>query len=172
MPNNNKRGRRYTKEFKDSILNRLHQPSNETVASISEEMDIPKGTIYQWIRDNNQGKKSNPVNLKSKTNWTSQDKFHVVLETAALSENELAEYCRRKGIYVEEIKEWKDQCLNANSTGNVDPTKLKDSLKEEQIKNKELQKELRRKEKALAETAALLVLRKKAQAIWGDNEDE
>ena len=68
MPNNNKRGRRYTKEFKDSILNRLHQPSNETVASISEEMDIPKGTIYQWIRDNNQGKKSNPVNLKSKTN--------------------------------------------------------------------------------------------------------
>ncbi|NLJ19252.1 MAG: transposase [Globicatella sulfidifaciens] len=75
-------------------------------------------------------------------------------------------------MYVEEIKEWKEQCLSANTTRNADPDKLKNSLKEEQIKNKALQKELRRKEKALAETAALLVLRKKAQAIWGDNEDE
>ena len=172
MSNNNKRGRRYTKEFKDSILKRLDQPSNETVASISEETDIPKGTIYQWIKNNNQKQKSNPVNLKSKANWTSEDKFHVVLETATLSETELAEYCRRKGIYVQEIKEWKEQCLSANATHSADPNKLKNSLKEEQIKNKALQKELRRKEKALAETAALLVLRKKAQAIWGDNEDE
>lgn len=172
MPNNNKRGRKYTKELKDSILKRLDQPSNETVASISAETDIPKGTIYQWIKNNNQNQKSNPVNLKSKANWTSEDKFHVVLETASLSEADLAEYCRRKGIYVEEIKEWKEQCLSANTTRNADPDKLKNSLKEEQIKNKALQKELRRKEKALAETAALLVLRKKAQAIWGDNEDE
>lgn len=172
MSNNNKRGRRYTKEFKDSILKRLDQPSNETVAGISAETDIPKGTIYQWIKNNNQNQKSNPVNLKSKANWTSEDKFHVVLETASLSETDLAEYCRRKGIYVEEIKEWKEQCLSANTTRSADPDKLKNSLKEEQVKNKALQKELRRKEKALAETAALLVLRKKAQAIWGDNEDE
>lgn len=171
MPNN-KRGRRYTKEFKDSILKRLKHPSNETVASISEEEDIPKGTIYQWIRNNNENQKSNPVNLKAKANWTSQDKFHVVLETATLSETELGEYCRRKGVYVEELKAWKEQCLSANTAGSVDPNKLKDSLKEEQAKNKALQKELRRKEKALAETAALLVLRKKAQAIWGDSKDE
>ena len=171
MPNN-KRGKRYTKEFKDSILKRLDQPSNETVASISEETSIPKTTIYQWIKTNNKNKSSNPVNLKSKNNWTSEDKFHVVLETATLSESELAEYCRRKELYVEEIKEWKEQCLSANTTRSIDPNKLKDSLKEEQTKNKALQKELRRKEKALAETAALLVLRKKAQAIWGDNEDE
>lgn len=172
MPKTNNKGKRYSKEFKDSILKRLNQPTNETVASIAEETNIPKGTIYQWIKNNNQGQKNNPVNLKSKTNWTSEDKFHLVLETATLSESELAEYCRRKGIYVEEIKEWKEQCLSANTSRSADPDKLKNSLKEEQIKNKALQKELRRKEKALAETAALLVLRKKAQAIWGDSEDE
>jgi len=169
---NNKRGTRYTKEFKDSILKRLDQPSNETVASISEETSISKATIYQWIRKHNENKNSNPVNLKSKANWTSEDKFHIVLETASLSETELAEYCRRKGIYVEEITSWKAQCLSANTVVDENPTKLKDSLKEEQKRNKELQKELRRKEKALAETAALLVLRKKAHAIWGDNEEE
>ena len=169
---NNKTGKRYNKEYKDSILKRLDQPSTETVASISEETNIPKGTIYQWIKSNNQNQKGNPVNLKSKNNWTSEDKFYIVLETAALSETELAEYCRRKGIYVEEIKEWKEQCLSANTVRREDPIKLKTTLQEEQKRNKELQKELRRKEKALAETAALLVLRKKAQAIWGDNEEE
>ena len=169
---NTKKGKRYSKEFKDSILKRLNQPSNETVASVSEETNVPKATIYQWIKNNNKSEKSNPVNLKSKANWTSEDKFHIVLETAAFSESELAEYCRRKGIYVEEVKSWKEQCLSANTAVKENPTKLKDSLKEEQTINKELKKELRRKEKALAETAALLVLRKKAHAIWGDDEEE
>ena len=165
--------RTYTKEFKDSILKRLDHPSKETVSSLAEELNISKSTIYQWVRTNNKKQKNTPINLKSKNNWSSQDKFHVVLETATLSENELAEYCRRKGIYVEEIKAWKEQCLNANMISiKEDPEKLKSVLKEEQNKNKELQRELRRKEKALAETAALLVLRKKAQAIWGDEEEE
>ncbi len=171
MTKNNKRNKQYTNEFKNSILNRLEQ--NETVASLSEELNISKSTIYQWVRTNNKKQKNNPINLKSRNNWSSQDKFHVVLETATLSENELAEYCRRKGIYVEEIKSWKEQCLNANMISiKEDPEKLKSILKEEQQKNKELQRELTRKEKALAETAALLVLRKKAQAIWGDEEEE
>lgn len=169
--NNSKRT--YTKEFKDSILKRLDSPTNETVSSLAEELNISKSTIYQWVRTNNKKQKDNPINLKSKNNWSSQDKFHVVLETATLSGNELAEYCRRKGIYVEEIKAWKEQCLNANMISiKEDPAKLKSILREEQQKNKELQRELRRKEKALAETAALLVLRKKAQAIWGDEEEE
>ena len=168
---NNKRNKQYTKEFRDSVLKRIEQ--SETVASLSEEFNISKSTIYQWVRTNNKKQKNNQVNLKSKSNWSSQDKFHVVLETATLSENELAEYCRRKGIYLEEIKAWKEQCLNANTVSmKVDSEKLKDNLKEEQRKNKELQRELRRNEKALAETAALLVLRKKAQAIWGDEEEE
>ena len=172
MSKTNTRNARYTKEFKESILERLDYPSNESVSSLSEELNISKSTIYQWVRTNNKKQKNNSIILKSKNNWTSQDKFHIVLETATHSESELAEYCRRKGIYVEEIKAWKNQCLNANTAHSEDSTKLKDNLIEEQKRNKELQKELRRKEKALAETAALLVLRKKAQAIWGDNEDE
>ena len=167
---NNKRNRQYTKEFKNSILNRLEQ--NETVGSLSEELNISKSTIYQWVRTNNKKQNNNLINLKSKKNWSSEDKFHVVIETASLPENELAEYCRRKGIYLEEINAWKEQCLNANTTIKIDPKELKENLIIEQQKNKELQRELTRKEKALAETAALLVLRKKAQAIWGEHEED
>lgn len=65
------------------------------------------------------------------------------------------------------IKTWKEQCLKANQNALEDPQSLKISLKEEKSRNKKLEKELQRKEKALAETAALLILRKKADAIWG-----
>lgn len=170
MTKNNKRNKQYIKEFKDSVLKRLEQ--NETVGSLSEELNISKSTIYQWVRTNNKKQKNNSIILKSKSNWTSEDKFHVVIETASLTENELAEYCRRKGIYVQEIKAWEEQCLNANTISMEDPKKLKENLKEEQKIIKELQRELRRKEKALAETTALLVLGKKAQAIWGEHEEE
>lgn len=170
MAKNNRRNRSYTQEFKDSVLKRLEQ--NETVVSLSEELKISKSTIYQWVRTHNKKQQNDTINLKSKNNWTSEDKFQVVLETATLTETELAEYCRRKGIYVDEVKAWRDQCLNANQDIIEDPKELKEFLKEEKDKVKELQKELRIKEKALAETAALLVLRKKANAIWGDPVEE
>ena len=119
-----------------------------------------------------QADKNKPIVIKPAHKWTSEDKFHAALETASFSETQLAEYCRRKGIFVDDIKAWKNQCLKANIEEKHDPNELKDSLKEEKGKVKELEKELRIKEKALAETAALLVLRKKANAIWGDPEDE
>jgi transposase len=76
------------------------------------------------------------------------------------------------GVFVEDVKNWRDQCAKANAGLLDNPQKLKEELKEEKEKNKELAKELRTKEKALAETAALLVLRKKARAIWGDPEED
>lgn len=164
--------RSYTKEYKDSVLKRLAKPTNDTITSLSNELGVPRPTIYQWIKKAETDSKETTINHKPANKWTSEDKFHVVLETASLSETELAEYCRRKGIYVDDVKTWRNQCLKANLEEKEDPKELKDSLKEEKDKVKELQKELRIKEKALAETAALLVLRKKANAIWGDPEDE
>lgn len=168
MPKDNKKNKRYTKEFKESVVKRLEPPTNDTITSLSKELGVPRTTIYQWTTKNNK----NPVNHKASNKWTSEDKFHVVLETATFTEEELAEYCRRKGIYVDEVKLWKKQCLKANQASREDPQGLKINLKEERDRNKKLEKELQRKEKALAETAALLILRKKADAIWGDPEED
>ena len=162
----------YTKEFKASVLKRLEEPSKDTITSLSDELDIPRTTIYQWIKKAEADKNDTTTNNKPINKWTSEDKFHVVLETAALTESQLAEYCRRKGIYVDEVKAWRNQCIKANLDEKEDPKELKESLKAEKELNKKLGKELRIKEKALAETAALLVLRKKANAIWGDPEEE
>ena len=162
----------YTKEFKASVLKRLEQPTTDTITSLSEELGIPRTTIYQWIKNAKTDSTKTTINHKPANKWTSEDKFHVVLETASLTETELAEYCRRKGIFVDEVKSWKEQCLKANQANAEDPKELKESLKAEKELNKKLERELRIKEKALAETAALLVLRKKADAIWGDPEEE
>jgi len=94
----------------------------------------------------------------------------VVIDTATLNEHELSEYCREKGLYVEQVNQWRSSAVAGQSKDHLSK-KEREEFTALKKRNRELEKELKRKEKALAETAALLVLRKKAQAIWGDGED-
>jgi transposase len=96
----------------------------------------------------------------------------VVIEAAALNEEELAEYCRQKGLYVEQIVRWREAAAAGAETQRPLSATERRELQQERKKSRKLAKELRRKDRALAETAALLVLQKKAQEIWGDEEDD
>lgn len=89
-----------------------------------------------------------------------------------MNEAELATYCREKGLYKEQIEAWRKTCLTANARDVAQTKQLNQDLKEERSKRNALEKELQNKEKALSEAAALLLLRKKARAIWGDHEEE
>ncbi len=145
----------YSPELKEALLRRMLPPSNESIAKISrEEGYAAPGT--DAIPDN----------------WSTQDKFLIVVETASMNETELAEYARKKGLYVEQIKAWKDACMNANGGVAKEASRLNRELKDSEKERRKLEKELQRKEKALAEAAALLVLSKKANEIWGESEDE
>lgn len=106
----------------------------------------------------------------SSDSLSSAEKFSIVMETASFNAAELSEYCRRKGLYPEQINVWRATCEQANSTATNKVDRAKVAKQTKQIKR--LEAELRRKEKALAEAAALLVLQKKVQAIWEDSEDE
>lgn len=113
-----------------------------------------------------------PGDGKNPEKWSPEEKFRVVLETAPMSEAELAEYCRKKGLYAEQIAAWRDACISGNASAAEREKVVKEQSRQDKQQIKALQRELRQKEKALAETAALLVLRKKANAIWGEGEDE
>jgi hypothetical protein len=113
-----------------------------------------------------------PGDGKNAEEWSSEDKFAVVLETAALNEAQLAEYCRRKGLYVEQIAAWREACKLANAHSAERTREQREQSKNDRKRIKQLEKELHRKERALAEAAALLILRKKALAIWGEHEDD
>ena len=147
-------------------------PINTPVMQLVEETGISDCTLYTWRKEARMKGFVVPGDGKNAQDWSSEDKFAVVLETATMNEAEKAEYCRKKGLYVDQISEWKKACMQANGAAKD----LKKANKATSVKDKReiesLKKQLRRKEKALAETAALLVLRKKADAIWGENEDD
>ena len=171
MVKNSNESKRYTKEFKEKTLERI-ESSNQSIQKISEDTGVTKSTLYNWIRTKKKQERNYSKPNKQQNKWSSEEKFHMVLETYTLTEEELGAYCRRKGIYIDDIKAWRKQCLKANTGSSPKQDKITKEIKEEKSKTKELEKELRRKEKALAETAALLVLRKKADAIWGDNQED
>lgn len=165
--------KKYEKEYIESILKELSPPNNKSVSELSVREGISPNTIYGWIRKaRTQGiiiPNSNKNRIKK---YRSEDKLKIIMETYSMNEEELSRYCREKGLYVSDIKLWKKGIEDSLDDGAVSSKELEKILTDEKKKVKELEKELNRKEKALAETAALLVLRKKANAIWGDPEEE
>jgi transposase-like protein len=89
-------------------------PQNRPVSELARESGITEQTLYTWRRQlRNQGI-AVPGSGKNAEEWTSEDKFAVVLETAALNATELAEYCRRKGLFAEQIAAWRAAMLETS----------------------------------------------------------
>ena len=107
---------------------------------------------------------------KSPRSWTAEQKLEIVIACESMDKEQVSAHCREHGIYPHHVKQWKAEILKAMSVPgkSANPAQVK-QLREE---NKSLRKELRRKEKALAEAAALLVLKKKAEGMWGTYEDD
>jgi len=164
---------RYSSERKESLLRKLLPPINMSVAALSRAEGISEQTLYNW---RNQVKSRGipvPGDKNIPDDWPAEAKLAVVIETAALSEMELSQYCRLKGLYVEQIRAWKQACIDGQHSIGERKQVEKAQAKADQKRIKELEREHNRKEKALAETAALLVLRKKVTAYWsGDSEEE
>jgi transposase len=161
----------YSEARKQSMLKKMMPPLNVPVSQLVKETGISDCTLYTWRKEARLKGVVVPGNGKNAKDWSSENKFAVVVETLSLNEAELAEYCRKKGLYVDQVKSWKVACQQANTETQAKQTKSKKLSLKEKREIQSLKKELRRKEKALAETAALLVLRKKADAIWGEDED-
>lgn len=147
-------------------------PLNTPISQLIKETGISEATLYTWRKQARKQGLAVPGDGKNPEDWSSEDKFAVVLETATLNKAELAEYCRKKGLYVEQIAAWKASYLSANKNQEQQKKQLQEQRSQDKKRIRQLEKELVRKEKALAETAALLVLRKKADAIWGDDQDD
>lgn len=104
-------------------------------------------------------------------NWTAEEKFAIVLHTATLSEVEFNAYCRENGLYPGQIKSWREACIRGNDPQAKNQRRTA-AYREDKRKIQVLERELKHKEKALAEAAALLVLKKKYDALWQDEEDD
>lgn len=159
--------KRYSKERKAAMLVKLMSPENLSIIELSEQSGISRQTLYNWRKRTRNMEGIMSKKAKHSGGWSSADKFKAVLETASFNEVELSEYCRKKGLYPEQVKEWKNICINANSKQVKSNKADKERANADKKKIKGLERELNRKEKALAEAAALLVLKKKPKIFGG-----
>ena len=163
---------RYNEEFKEQVVGKMMAPNARSVAEVSRETGVSEQSLYNWRNKYRREGIAVPSDPSNPEQWSGSNKLAVVIETAALNEEQLSEYCRKKGLYSEQIMRWKEGAIAGNETPGVLNKPERRLLHKERKKSRALEKELNRKEKALAETAALLVLKKKAQTLWGDREDE
>lgn len=162
----------YSAEKKAVVLKRMLAPECCSPARLSKEYGISEATLYNWRKAARAKGSLMPDAKQTPEQWSSENKFAVVVETARLNENELSAYCRQKGLLVEQVKMWRKACEGANREEEARAQFNAKLSKADKKRIAELEKELQRKEKALAEAAALLILRKKLEAFYQQHEDE
>ncbi len=161
---------RYSEEQKRWAIEQMKLPLNRTVAELAKETGITCVTLRTWRNAARQAGQCVPAGQPSER-WSSADKFQAVLQAAPLNEEETHAYCRRRGLLPEQLQQWRAACEQANDASDPAPAQGRVVSPDTQQQIRNLQRELKRKNEALAEAAALLVLRKKADAIWGQGED-
>lgn len=155
---------RYGQTFKDRAVARLLPPESAAIDVVAREIGIAAGTLERWREE----ARSRPARGRA---WTAAGRLEAVVTTAAMNEAELSAWCRSHGAYPQDLAKRRASATTALAA----PEELRASpqaTRADRKRIKELERELLRKDRALAETAALLVLSKKVQAIFSKGEDE
>lgn len=164
--------KRYSPERKAAVLKKLLPPMNLSVAEVARQEGITTATLYTWRQQARGRGEVVPGSGKLPDDWSAESKLAVVVETVALSEVALSQYCREKGLYPEQVKAWRQACLDGQQAAVVSRQVEREQARKDKKRIRELERELNRKDKALAETAALLALRKKLNALWGSDDED
>ncbi|WP_157370678.1 IS3 family transposase [Vulgatibacter incomptus] len=153
----------YSEAFKAKMVEKLTGPHAMSATALARQSGIAQATLSRWLLDAGRlGVKMDDRDDKSTRQWTSEEKLQVLIETASLSDDELGSYLRQKGLHKAQLDGWR-----ATAVASLGSAAARRSVGPDAKRVRELERELRRKEKALAETAALLVLKKKVQGDLG-----
>ncbi len=164
---------KYSQPFKlQAVEKALSRPDGTGIKHIAESLGVGYSTLERWIVESRKQSfesttdpTSRPTTQKRPHDWRAEERLSLVIACDSLDEPSINALCRENGLYPHHVKQWKNDLVSNQSPKAPSETK---SLRQE---IKALKKELNRKDKALAETAALLVLQKKVHAIWGTDAD-
>jgi transposase len=168
----------YSETLKKKLLARMLGPHAISATGLSREVGISQATLSRWLRDagtvaavvSEKKDEGEPVAERTRRrsqDWTPDEKLRAVVESMKLADAELGAFLRREGLHEAQLCEWREAALEA-----LEQPVAGKRRKKEAKRVRELEKELRRKEKALAEAAALIVLEKKLQTLWGAEDDD
>jgi transposase len=155
---------RYGQAFKNKVLAKLLPPSLATLEEVSREVGVSIDTLERWRAE----ALTTPAGQRA---WSASARLSAVITTAAMDEATRSAWCRENGVYPQELDAWRASATQALAAPEEQRASPKETAADRR-RIKELERELRRKDKALAETAALLVLSKKLEAIFHKGEDE
>lgn len=170
-------GTHYSEKFKARMVEKLAGPNAMTSIQLAAETGVPQPTLSRWLREattlrkkmaKRQDEEEQMLEAADGPQRSPEEKLSLVIEAASVPEVQLGEWLRRKGIHAAQLDEWRVDAM-AGLKGKVDTRK---DRAEDARHIRKLERELVRKEKALAEAAAIIVLQKKVQAIWGDADDD
>lgn len=154
--------------FKKNAVSTLLMPGSPGLRAVARKFDVHPSTLHCWKR-----KYANQIDMKKSIpidDWTSEQKLDAVIKAASMSEQELGEFLRSNGLHSSDLQTMKNECLpSSKSKGRP---KLDPEIVELRNEVKNLTKNLRRKDAALSEYAARVVLLKKSHEIWGTKEDD
>jgi len=165
----------YTEGFKSNLVRRMACPNGISASSLAREVGVPQQSLSRWLREASAVNQSDNASLTPESHMppkrpqdrSAEEKLKIVLEAEIVPEEQLGAFLRRNGIHEAQLREWRSMMLS----GLQKPPRPSSKNSEETRKIHQLEKELQRKEKALAEAAAIIILKKKVQSIWG-GEDE
>ena len=172
----------YTESFRAQMIKRMLGPPALSAHALSKKVGVPQPTLSKWLRDAGNlpnvtaPTENQPVPATPKK-WTIEEKLRVLMEARGLKGSQLGALLRREGLHEEQLQSWMDAAAGALNSAEAAPSGPATAAERRKLKaaNKrvrELEKELRRKDKALAEAAAMLMLEKKLQALgWDDGDD-
>lgn len=157
---------KFSSEFKEAIVSKIVNRRNQTVAQVCEAEGIGYSTAANWLRSATMPAMNKTTKSKK---WSAKEKLRAVGETLSANEIELGTFLRKEGLHSQQLQEWQEQALSSLEAGSK-PLPSHEAFEELQKQNKQLEREILRKDKALAEASALLILQKKVSLIWGDRE--
>ena len=159
---------KYSPQVREAALRKLCAPHGPSVSSVARELGIAPETLRKWRKFGHQKLEDRTMNQVREQDWSMEKRFEVVMETSSMSDEELGAYCRSRGLHVNTIALWREKCLN--TIRNKDRNDSEKAILKRKLK--ETKKDLKRKEKALAEASARLILQKKAKELWGSTAEE
>ena len=161
------KGQNYSVEFQKSVVSKYLNRGHRTTESIAQDTGVSQASIYGWIKKYGNVQIMTNKSDRKPNDRKAEEKFQLVMKYFSLPEEDRGKFLRENGLHSEHLEQWKKKLESG-----FDPKPKSTSLAEDKKKINDLEKEIRRKDKALAEAAALLILQKKANLLWGKDEDE
>ena len=153
----------YSDEFKEQALAKVYNRGKRTIQDIADESNLSIHTLKNWMKSSTPTDTPKPNPAKRPQDWRPDERLLALQESHGLTGEALNAWCRQRGVFAHQLAQWKsDFCNVASSRSDGDDRQTLRRLKAE---NQRLERELNRKDKALAEAAALLILQKKVQAL-------